>query len=78
VVRTIYKTREDFDAREYSRLRTLRIGVADHLAVHFAPGWLKNVYPIVGERKIQLVTGLKAGLGFVELLKSRDLDFLLA
>ncbi len=40
VVRTVYKTREDFDAREYSRLRTLRLGVADHLAVHFAPSWL--------------------------------------
>lgn len=78
VVRMIYRTREDFDAREYSRLRTLRFGVADHLAVHFAPSWLRKIQSVLGERKIQLVTGLKAGLGFVELLKSRDLDFLLA
>lgn len=78
VVRTIYKTRDDFDIREYARLRTLRLGAADHLAVHFVPSWLQSVRSVLGERKIQLVTGLKAGLGFVELLKSRELDFLLA
>jgi DNA-binding transcriptional LysR family regulator len=78
VIRTIYKTREDFGYRESARLRTLSLGVADHLAVHFAPTWLRDIEPFLGERKIQLMTGLKAGLGFVELLKAHELDFLLA
>ena len=78
VVRTIYQTREDFGYRENSRLRTLSLGVADHLAIHFVPSWLQTIQPFLGERKVQLVTGLKAGLGFIELLKAQKLDFLLA
>ena len=78
VIRTIYKTREDFDSREYVKLRALTLGVADHLAIHFVPGWLKTIWPTLGGRKIQLVTGLRAGLGFIELLKAQDVDFLLA
>jgi DNA-binding transcriptional LysR family regulator len=78
VIRTMYKTREDFGYRENATQRTLALGVADHLAVHFAPEWLQQIEPILGERKIQLVTGLKAGISFVELLKSLELDFLLA
>jgi DNA-binding transcriptional LysR family regulator len=78
VIRTIYKIREDFGYRERTRLRTLNLGVADHLAVHFVPAWLQSVRAFLGDRKIQLVTGLKAGMGFVELLKDRELDFLLA
>jgi len=78
VVRTIHKTREDFGFRERVRLRTLCLGVADHLSIHFVPAWLKEIEPHLGNRKIQLVTGLKAGLGFVEQLKEQTLDFLLA
>lgn len=78
VVRTIYQTREDFGYRESNRLRTLSLGVADHLAIHFVPSWLEVIQPFLGDRKIQLVTGLKAGLGFIDLLKAQDLDFLLA
>lgn len=78
VVRTIYQTREDFGYRENARLRALSIGVADHLAIHFIPSWLPSIQNLLGERKIQLITGLKAGLGFIELLKSQELDFLLA
>lgn len=78
VIRTIYKTRDDFGYRELSRLSTLSIGTADHLAIHFAPAWLKKIDPLLGQRKIQLVTSLKAGLGFVDLLLRQELDFLLA
>lgn len=78
VIRTIYKTREDYGKRRVTGLRNLSIGVADHLSIHFAPAWLKQVAPMLGDRKIQLVTGLKAGLGFVDLLKQQKLDFLLA
>lgn len=78
VIRTIYKTRDDYGHRELSRLSTLSIGAADHLAIHFAPAWLKKIKPVLGKRKIQLVTGLKAGLGFVDLLLRQELDFLLA
>ena len=78
VIRTIYQTREDFGYRESNRLRTLSLGVADHLAIHFVPSWLPAIQAFLGDRKIQLVTGLKAGLGFIELLKVQDLDFLLA
>ena len=78
VIRTIYKTREDFGYRDSARFPTLSMGVADHLAVHFVPTWLQDIEPYLGDRKIQLVTGLKAGLGFVELLKLEELDFLLA
>jgi DNA-binding transcriptional LysR family regulator len=78
VVSTIYKTREDFGYRDRTRSRTLCMGVADHLSIHFVPGWLRSIEPHLGNRKIQLVTGLKAGLGFVELLKEQRLDLLLA
>jgi DNA-binding transcriptional LysR family regulator len=78
VVRTIYQTREDFGYRENARLRPLCMGVADHLAIHFVPYWLPRIQPFLGHRKIQLVTGLKAGLGFIDLLKTQELDFLLA
>ena len=78
VVRTISRTREDFGYRERVRLRTLCMGVADHLSIHFVPGWLREIEPILGNRRIQLITGLKAGLGFIELLKEQTLDFLLA
>jgi DNA-binding transcriptional LysR family regulator len=78
VVRRMHRTREDFGYRERERLRTFRLGVADHLSIHFAPTWLRKIEPLLGHRKVQLVTGLKAGLGFVELLKEGVLDFLLA
>lgn len=78
VIRTIYQTREDFGYREGSRSRTLTLGAADYLAVHFVPSWLQAQKALLGERKIQVRTGLKAGLGFVELLKTEELDFLLA
>lgn len=78
VVRTVYQTREDFGYRENARQRALSLGVADHLAIHFVPSWLPGIQPFLGDRKIQLITGLKAGLGFIELLKTQELDFLLA
>jgi DNA-binding transcriptional LysR family regulator len=78
VVRSIYQTREDFGYRGNTKLRTLSLGVADHLAIHFVPFWLPGIQPYLGDRKIQLITGLKAGLGFIELLKTQELDFLLA
>ena len=78
VVRTIYKTREDYDCREQGRLRPFSLGAADHLAIHFVPSWLQSMHRLLGSRKIHLVTGLKAGIGFIELLKGQDLDFLLA
>ena len=78
VIRIIYQTREDFGYRENTRPRTLSLGVADHLAIHFVPDWLMGIRPLLNGSKIQLVTGLRAGLGFVELLKTQDLDFLLA
>ena len=78
VVHTVYQTREDFGYRENGRLRILSLGVADHLATHFVPTWLPGIQSFLSCRKIQLVTGLKAGIGFIELLKSQELDFLLA
>lgn len=78
VVRTISRTREDFGYRERVRLRTLCMGVADHLSIHFVPAWLRENESILGVRKIQLITGLKAGLGFIDLLKDQTFDFLLA
>ena len=78
VVRTIYRTREDFGGGVAGQGRVLKIGVANHLSIHFVPHWLKSVAPYFKDRKIQFVTGLKAGLGFVELLKDQSLDFLLA
>jgi len=78
VIRTLYKTREDYGDSEPGKPRNLSIGVANHLSIHFVPHWLKKVAPGLGNRKFQLVTGLKAGLGFVELLKAQRLDFLLA
>ena len=78
IIRRIYKTREDIGYRDITRLRPLSIGVADHLAVHFAPSWLQSISPVLGDRKIRLITGLKAGLSFSELLKQQKMDFLLA
>lgn len=78
VIRTMHKTRDDYGYRQLDRLSTLTIGAADHVAIHFAPAWLKAVAPIVASRKIKLVTGLKAGQGFVELLVQQKIDFLLA
>lgn len=78
VVRTLYKIREDYGYREKARVRSLSIGVADHLAIHFVPAWLQGIQKYLGDRKVQLVTGLKAGLGFIELLKAQEMDFLLA
>ena len=78
VIRTIYKTREDYGGSGAGRVRTLTMGVANHLSIHYLPHWLKKVAPGLGDRKYQFVTGLKAGLGFVELLKIHELDFLLA
>ena len=78
IIRTMHKTRDDYGHRRLDRLSTLAIGVADHLAIHFAPEWLKTIDPVVENRKVQLVTGLKAGLGFVDLLVQQKLDFLLA
>jgi DNA-binding transcriptional LysR family regulator len=78
VIRTIYKTREDYGDSGAGKARTLTMGVANHLSIHFLPHWLKKVAPGFGDRKFQFVTGLKAGLGFVELLKAHQLDFLLA
>jgi DNA-binding transcriptional LysR family regulator len=78
VIRTIYKTREDYGGNGAGKARTLTMGVANHLSIHYLPHWLKKVAPSLGERKFQFVTGLKAGLGFVELLKIQELDFLLA
>jgi len=78
IIRTMHRTRDEYGYRRLDRLSTLTIGAADHLAIHFAPGWLKTIEPIVGSRKIRLVTGLKAGLGFVDLLLRQRFDFLLA
>lgn len=78
VISTLYKTREDFGYRENTRFPPLSMGVAHHLAIHFVPKWLQDIAPCLGDRKIQLVTGLKAGLGFIELLKVGELDLLLA
>jgi LysR family transcriptional regulator, hypochlorite-specific transcription factor HypT len=78
IIRTMHKTRDDYGYRQLDRLSPLPIGVADHLAIHFAPSWLKIIEPVVGNRKIKLVTGLRAGLGFVDLLVQQQLDFLLA
>ena len=78
VIRTIYKTREDYGSDVAGQSRALKIGVANHLSIHFVPFWLKKVAPRLKDRKFQFVTGLKAGLGFVELLKEQRLDFLLA
>lgn len=78
VIRTIYKTREDYGKIDAGHSRALIIGVANHLSIHFVPFWLKRVTPNVRDRKFRFVTGLKAGLGFVELLKKQEIDFLLA
>lgn len=78
VIRTIYQTREDYGNNVTGKPRSLTIGVANHLSIHFIPHWLRKVAPILGNRKFRLITGLKAGLGFVELLKRQKLDFLLA
>ena len=78
IIRTMHKTRDDYGYRQPYRLSTLTIGAADHLAIHFAPTWLKTIEPVVRSRKIRLVTGVKAGLGFVDLLVQQKLDFLLA
>jgi DNA-binding transcriptional LysR family regulator len=78
VIRTIYKTREDYGDGIPGRDRTLTMGVANHLSIHYLPDWLKKMAPQLGNRKFQFITGLKAGLGFVELLKAHELDFLLA
>ena len=78
VIRTIYKTREDYGDRETGPQSALTIGVANHLSIHFVPHWLKRIEPLLGGRRLRIVTGLKAGLGFVELLKEQELDFLLA
>jgi DNA-binding transcriptional LysR family regulator len=78
VIRTIYRTREDYGGGVAGQGRVLKIGVANHLSIHFVPHWLRKVAPNLKDRKFQFVTGLKAGLGFVELLKEQSLDFLLA
>ena len=78
VIRTIYRTKEDYGGNVAGQGRILKIGVANHLSIHFVPHWLKKVSPNIKDRKFQFVTGLKAGLGFVELLKDQSLDFLLA
>lgn len=78
VIRTIYKTREDYGDNQLRKQRTLVIGVANHLSIHFAPHWLKKIAPNLSDRKFELVTGLRAGVGHVELLKQQKLDFLLA
>jgi len=78
VIRTLYRTREDYGGGVAGQDRILKIGVANHLSIHFVPHWLKMVSPSLKDRKFQFVTGLKAGLGFVELLKEQRLDFLLA
>lgn len=78
VIRTLYKTREDYGKEEAGSRRDVTIGVANHLSIHFVPQWLKKIAPGLGDRKFRFVTGLKAGLGFVELLKEQELDFLLA
>ena len=79
VIRTIYRTREDYGDSQAGKPRILKIGVADHLSIHFLPFWLKKkITPDLRDRRFQFVTGLKAGLGFVELLKGQVLDFVLA
>lgn len=78
VIRTIYQTRKDYGNNEAGKQRSLTIGVANHLSIHFVPHWLRKIVPGLGNRKFRFVTGLKAGLGFVELLKQQKLDFLLA
>ena len=78
VIRTIYKTREDYGGNGAGRARTLTMGVANHLSIHYLPHWLKKNASSLGDRKFQCVTGLKAGIGFVELLKIHEMDFLLA
>ena len=39
VIRTIYKTKEDYGNHEAGRARTLKIGVANHLSIHYLPHW---------------------------------------
>lgn len=78
VIRTIYKTRQDYGKNGEDRNRILNIGVANHLSIHFVPFWLKKITPQLRGHKFRFVTGLKAGLGFVELLKNQEIDFLLA
>ena len=45
VIRTIYRTREDYGDRETGSQRALTIGVANHLSIHFVPHWLKRIEP---------------------------------
>lgn len=78
VIRAMFKVRGDFGAVSPGSRRPLTVGVANHLSIHFVPNWLKKVGPRLSNRRLQMVTGLKAGLGFVELLKQQQFDFLLA
>jgi DNA-binding transcriptional LysR family regulator len=77
-LRRLYRAKESFDTRENGRLPTITIGVACHLSIHFIPGWLQGVKHLIGDRKIQILTDLKAGINTVELLKIQELDFFLA
>jgi DNA-binding transcriptional LysR family regulator len=74
----LYRAKEGLGTRNNGRLPTMTIGVACHLSVHFVPDWLREIKPLLGDRKIQILTDLRAGINSVELLKMQELDFFLA
>lgn len=76
-VHLFHKVRNDFNSEDGSKRRSLTIGIADHLAVHFFPGWLKEIEGEAPDYYFSLLSSIKSGVSFFESLRSQEYDFLI-
>ncbi|WP_086933491.1 LysR family transcriptional regulator [Agarilytica rhodophyticola] len=76
-VHLFHKVRNDFNSEDSSKRRSLTIGIADHLAIHFFPSWLRQIEGSSPEYYFALLSSIKSGVSFFESLRSQEYDFLI-
>ena len=76
-VRLFHKVRSDFNEDKRNKRRSLTIGIADHLAIHFFPSWLNSIRPLCSDYYFDLLSSIRSGARFFESLRFQEYDFLI-
>ena len=76
-VRMFHKVRNDFNNENRKKRRSLSIGIADHLAIHFFPSWIHCLGNDLSLYYFELQSSIRSGTGFFEALRFQEYDLLI-
>jgi len=76
-VRMFHKVRNDFNCQSKVRRKSLSVGIADHLAIHFFPSWIRGIGNESDKYYFELLSSIRSGVRYFESLRFQEFDFLI-